>query len=40
MDSEPEYPETLTGLDELYDEGEAVLEADWNEEDEDLSDTK
>jgi ubiquitin-like modifier-activating enzyme ATG7 len=31
------YLETLTGLDKLYDEGEAVLEAvDWDEADDDF----
>jgi ubiquitin-like modifier-activating enzyme ATG7 len=33
--NEPGYLEKLTGLDKLYDEGEAALETvDWDEEDE------
>jgi ubiquitin-like modifier-activating enzyme ATG7 len=33
--NEPKFLEQLTGLDKLYDEGEAALEdVDWDEEDE------
>jgi len=33
--NEPGYLESLTGLDKLYDEGDAALESvDWDEEDE------
>lgn len=35
--NEPGYLETLTGLDKLYDEGEAALEG-WDEEGEDADD--
>ena len=34
--NEPKFLETLTGLDKLYDEGEAALDnVDWDVEDED-----
>jgi ubiquitin-like modifier-activating enzyme ATG7 len=35
--NEPGYLESLTGLDKLYDEGEAALEAvDWDEDDDEM----